>query len=126
MVIIIYYSVDLSLINAKFVSYNNWAPPPVCLPSVYLTSLHMTKFPRPSLSVFAYVSNQKLEPEWPGNEAKQSMSKVRFSPIPRLEALFPGLSIRVHTRFDAVGLQVKADFFFVPGLFENGPFGADS
>ena len=58
------------------------------------------------------------------------MSKVRFSLILRLEALFPGLGMRqgisVHTRFDAVGLQVKADFFFAPGLFENGPFGADS
>ena len=29
-------SVDLWLINAKFVNYNNWALPPVCLSSVYL------------------------------------------------------------------------------------------
>ena len=58
------------------------------------------------------------------------MSKVRFSFIPRLEALVPGLGMKqgisVHTRFDAVGLQVKADFFFIPGLFENGPFGGNS
>ena len=49
---------------------------------------------------------------------------LRFSPIPRLEVLFPGLGmrqgIRLHTRFDVVGLQVKADFFLVPGLSENG------
>ena len=25
--------VDSKVINAKFVSYNNWAPPPICLPS---------------------------------------------------------------------------------------------
>jgi len=29
------------------------APPPICLPSVYLT-LHITKSPRPSPSIFAY------------------------------------------------------------------------
>ena len=32
----------------------HWAPPPVCLPSVYLMSSHVTKSPRPSPSVFAY------------------------------------------------------------------------
>ena len=26
----------------------------------------------------------------------------------------------MHTRFDVIGLQVKADFFFVPGLSKNG------
>ena len=31
-----------------------WPPPPMCLPSVYLTSPHMTGSPRPSPSVFAY------------------------------------------------------------------------
>ena len=30
-----------------------WAPTPVCLPSVYLMSLHVTKSSRPSSSVFA-------------------------------------------------------------------------
>ena len=30
-----HYSVDLRPIKAKFVGYNDWAPPPVCLPSVY-------------------------------------------------------------------------------------------
>ena len=39
------------------VCYNNWAPPPVCLPDV----MHMTKSPRPSFSIFTTVSNQKLE-----------------------------------------------------------------
>lgn len=37
--------VDLRLTNVKFVSYNNRALPPVCLPSIYVTSLHMTKSP---------------------------------------------------------------------------------
>ena len=29
-------------------STTSWAPPPVCLPSAYLTSSHMTRYPRPS------------------------------------------------------------------------------
>ena len=32
-----------------------WAPTPVCLPSVYLMSLHVTKSSRPSSSVFACI-----------------------------------------------------------------------
>ena len=32
--------------------YNGWTQPPVCLPSVYLMSLYMTKSPRLSPSVF--------------------------------------------------------------------------
>ena len=35
------------------------APPPMCLPSVYLMSLHVTKAPRPSLSAFAYCKLSK-------------------------------------------------------------------
>ena len=31
-----------------------WAPPPMCLPSVYLTSLHVSTSPRPFPSIFAY------------------------------------------------------------------------
>ena len=29
-----------------------WAPPPMCLPSVYLTSLYVTRSPRPPPTVF--------------------------------------------------------------------------
>ena len=32
--------------------YNGKAPAPMCLPSVYLTSLHMTRSPRPSPPYF--------------------------------------------------------------------------
>ena len=32
--------------------YNGWTQPPVCLPSVYLMSLYMTKSPRLSPSIF--------------------------------------------------------------------------
>ena len=32
--------------------FNGWAPPLVCLPSVYLTSSHVTRSPRPSPAVF--------------------------------------------------------------------------
>ena len=35
-------------------NYYGQAPPPMCLPSVHLTSPHVTKSPRPSPSVFAY------------------------------------------------------------------------
>ena len=49
----------LRLISKKFVSYNDQVPPPMCLPSVYLTSSHMIKSSRSSLSIYAY---QKLEP----------------------------------------------------------------
>ena len=48
----------LRLISKKFMSYNNQVPPPMCLPSVYLTSSHMIKSSRSSLSIYAY---QKLE-----------------------------------------------------------------
>ena len=51
--------VDSRLINAKFVSYNNWAPPPICLPSVYLTLLHVAKSLRPSPSIFGYCKQSK-------------------------------------------------------------------
>ena len=34
--------------------------PPVCLPSVYLTSSHVTRFPRPSLAVFHTGSDEIL------------------------------------------------------------------
>ena len=46
------YLVDLRLINARFVSYNDQAPSPSCLhvPDV----MHATLSPRPSPSVFAY------------------------------------------------------------------------
>jgi len=36
-----------------------WAPPSVCLPSVYLTSPHMTSSPRSSPSVFMYCEQSK-------------------------------------------------------------------
>ena len=43
--------------------YYDQPPPPVCLLSVYLTSLHMTmaNSPRPPLSVFAYHKQSKLD-----------------------------------------------------------------
>ena len=34
--------------------YNGWAPPFLCLPSVYLMAPHVTRSPRPSPAVFAY------------------------------------------------------------------------
>ena len=37
--------VNVWLINANFVNYNDWAPPLVCLHTVYLTSSHVTKSP---------------------------------------------------------------------------------
>ena len=45
--------VDLWLIN-MFVSYNYWAPPPICLPFAYLMSSHVMKSPRPSPSILVY------------------------------------------------------------------------
>ena len=45
-----YYKKDLEILH--------WALPPVCLPIVSSHTVHMTKFPRPSLST---PSNQKLE-----------------------------------------------------------------
>ena len=49
--------------------HNDQALPPVCLPSVPLTSLYVTKFPRSSPSVFA--SDQKLKQ--PGNKARLAL-----------------------------------------------------
>ena len=40
--------------------FNGWAPPPVCLPSVYLTSSHVTRSPRPSPAVFHTGSDEIL------------------------------------------------------------------
>ena len=40
--------------------YNSSALPPVCLPSVYLTSSHVTRSPRPSPAVFDTGSNEIL------------------------------------------------------------------
>ena len=59
-------SVDLWLINAKFVSYNNQdPPPPIILPSVYLT---LIKWTRPTLP--SCFHGQKLKAGRPRNEAK--------------------------------------------------------
>ena len=49
--------VDLRLITTRFVSYNDQAPPPSCLPDV----IHVNLSPRPSLSVFAHCKQSKLE-----------------------------------------------------------------
>ena len=46
--------VDSRLINAEFVSYNDWSPPPSRLPSHLPDVTHVTLSPRPSPSVFAY------------------------------------------------------------------------
>ena len=51
--------------NAKFVSYNDRAPPPF----VCLMSSHMAKSPRPSFSVFAYYKNRSQER--PQNKARR-------------------------------------------------------
>jgi len=40
-------------------TYYSWTLPPVYLPSVYLTSPHVTKSPRPSPSVFTYCKPSK-------------------------------------------------------------------
>ena len=39
---------------------NGWAPPPVCLPCVYLMAPHVTRSPRPSPAVFHTGSDQIL------------------------------------------------------------------
>ena len=39
---------------------NGWTPPPVCLPSVYLMSSHVTRSPKPSPAVFHTGSNEIL------------------------------------------------------------------
>ena len=61
------YLVDSSMINAKFVSYNDQALPPVCLclPDV----MHVTKSPRPS----PLFCNLHWRWEQPWNEAKGSI-----------------------------------------------------
>ena len=48
-----HYLVDSRLINARFVSYDDQAPPPLCLPSCPPDVMHVTFSPRPSPSVFA-------------------------------------------------------------------------
>ena len=40
--------------------YYGWALPPVCLPSVYLTSLHVTRSPRPPPPYLHTVNDQIL------------------------------------------------------------------
>ena len=39
---------------------SGWAPPPVCLPSVYLMSSHVTRSPRPPPTIFHTGSNELL------------------------------------------------------------------
>ena len=51
--------VDSRLINAEFVSYNDRAPPALCLPSRLPDVTHVTLSPRPSPSVFAYSMRSK-------------------------------------------------------------------
>ena len=51
------YSIDLRLINARFASYTNWAPPPSCLPDI----MNVTFSPRPSPPFMHTASDQKLE-----------------------------------------------------------------
>ena len=41
-------SINLWLMNTKFVSYNSWALPPICPPSCLPDIMHVTKSPRPS------------------------------------------------------------------------------
>ena len=45
--------------NVKFVSYNDQGPPPVCLPSVFLTPRMWYNLLKPSSSVFAYCKRSK-------------------------------------------------------------------
>ena len=59
--------------QCKTGTINGWAPPPLCLPSVYLTSLHVTRSPRLSPAVFHTGSNQTLMWERSGNEATGSI-----------------------------------------------------
>ena len=49
------------LINAIFVNYNDWAPPLVCLPTVYLTSSHVTKPPGLSPPFCILLANKNLK-----------------------------------------------------------------
>ena len=67
---IVHNAGDGSTRNRYFIG---WAPPPVCLPSVYLTSLHVTRSPRPSPTAFHTGSDEILAVgtawERPGNEA---------------------------------------------------------
>ena len=54
-------SVDLRLINAKFVSYNGWALPPSRLPSRLPEVTYMTLSPRPSPSVLQAIKIWRRE-----------------------------------------------------------------
>ena len=49
--------------------------PPVCLLSIYLMSLHVTKSPRPSPSVFTCTYCKQSSTGWPGNETNLRLSE---------------------------------------------------
>ena len=51
------YSLLFGILGTDQCKLFGWALLTVCLTSVYLTSLHVTKSPKPSLSNFAYYSN---------------------------------------------------------------------
>ena len=59
------------------------APPPVCLPSVYLTSSHVTRSPSPSPAVFHTGSYECCRWERPGNEATHSRYHPSLQPLLR-------------------------------------------
>ena len=67
------YSVDSRLINARFVSYNNQAPPPSmasCVPSCLPDVMHVTLSPRTAPSFLHTASDQNWRWEPPGNKTR--------------------------------------------------------
>ena len=79
--------VDSRLINAKFVNYNDRAPPPSRLPDV----THVTLSPRPSPSVFILEAIKNWRWERPGNEANQQQLMYTSTSIPFSNSLVPRL-----------------------------------
>ena len=54
--LVIPYTQDRSI---QFGNYNDWALPPMCLPSLHLILLHMMKPPRPS-PPYSYAGNDQI------------------------------------------------------------------
>ena len=63
------HTVRCSQCRGRTNALNGWAPPPMCLPSLYLTSSHVTRSHRPSPAVFILQAMEYWWWERPGNEA---------------------------------------------------------
>ena len=104
--------VGLRLTSVKFVSYNNWTLSPVCLPSIYVTSLHMTKSP-PSFCILepsaawerGYKTSEVLFPSPPSH----SISKVY---IVRLNPFYTGVGACLFTWNENAKVLTRGPFEF--------------